>query len=256
MAMQSTTQILTGAQIVTATLKNLGVDTIFGYPGGIVLKVYDELFTDSEVKHILCRHEQACVHAAEGYSRAKGGQKPGVVLVTSGPGATNIVTGLANAYLDGYPLVVLTGQVSKELIGKDAFQEVNIIDIARPCTKETYQVTDVRDLEKTLVEAFHTALSGKKGPVVVDLAKNIFTETTEFDGLKLPSFEVRSDLDKIPRILSLLNDSERPVIVAGGGVLHSNAAHELASLACGLSIPVVSTMMGLLLRHDRTFWLL
>lgn len=245
MAMQSTTQILTGAQIVTATLKNLGVDTIFGYPGGIVLKVYDELFTDSEVKHILCRHEQACVHAAEGYSRSFGGQKPGVVLVTSGPGATNIVTGLANAYLDGYPLVVLTGQVSKELIGKDAFQEVNIIDIARPCTKETYQVTDVRDLEKTLVEAFHTALSGKKGPVVVDLAKNIFTETTEFDGLKLPSFEVRSDLDKIPRILSLLNDSERPVIVAGGGVLHSNAAHELASLACGLSIPVVSTMMGL-----------
>lgn len=245
MAMQSTTQTLTGAQIVTATLKNLGVDTIFGYPGGIVLKVYDELFTDSDIKHILCRHEQACVHAAEGYSRSFGGQKPGVVLVTSGPGATNIVTGLANAYLDGYPLVVLTGQVSKELIGKDAFQEVNIVDIARPCTKEAYQVTDVRDLEKTVVEAFHTALSGKKGPVVIDLAKNIFTETTEFDGMKLPPFEVRSDLDKIPRILSLLNDAERPVIVAGGGVLHSNAAHELASLACGLSIPVVSTMMGL-----------
>lgn len=245
MAMQSTTQTLTGAQIVTATLKNLGVDTIFGYPGGIVLKVYDELFTDSDIKHILCRHEQACVHAAEGYSRSFGGQKPGVVLVTSGPGATNIVTGLANAYLDGYPLVVLTGQVSKELIGKDAFQEVNIVDIARPCTKEAYQVTDVRDLEKTLVEAFHTALSGKKGPVVIDLAKNIFTETTEFDGMKLAPFEVRSDLDKIPRILSLLNDAQRPVIVAGGGVLHSNAAHELASLACGLSIPVVSTMMGL-----------
>ena len=245
MAMQSTTQTLTGAQIVTATLKNLGVDTIFGYPGGIVLKVYDELFTDSDIKHILCRHEQACVHAAEGYSRSFGGQKPGVVLVTSGPGATNIVTGLANAYLDGYPLVVLTGQVSKELIGKDAFQEVNIVDIARPCTKEAYQVTDVRDLEKTLVEAFHTALSGKKGPVVIDLAKNIFTETTEFDGMKLPAFDVRSDLDKIPRVLSLLNDAERPVIVAGGGVLHSNAAHELASLACGLSIPVVSTMMGL-----------
>ena len=243
--MQSTTQTLTGAQIVTATLKNLGVDTIFGYPGGIVLKVYDELFTDSDIKHILCRHEQACVHAAEGYSRSFGGQKPGVVLVTSGPGATNIVTGLANAYLDGYPLVVLTGQVSKELIGKDAFQEVNIVDIARPCTKEAYQVTDVRDLEKTLVEAFHTALSGKKGPVVIDLAKNIFTETTEFDGMKLPPFEVRSDLDKIPRVLSLLNDAQRPVIVAGGGVLHSNAAHELASLACGLSIPVVSTMMGL-----------
>lgn len=243
MSMQVTTKTLTGARILTETLKNLGVDTIFGYPGGIVLKVYDELFADPEIKHILSRHEQASVHQAEGYARTSG--KPGVVLVTSGPGATNVVTGIANAYLDGYPLVVLTGQVSKELIGKDAFQEVNIVDMTRSCTKKTYQVTDVRDLEKTLVEAFETALSGKKGPVLVDLAKNIFTETTDFEGLKLPAFEIRSELEKMPRILSLLNAAERPVIVAGGGVLHSNAAAELASLACGLSIPVVSTMMGL-----------
>lgn len=245
MAMQTSSKTLTGAKILTQTLKNLGVDTIFGYPGGIVLKVYDELFTDTEMKHYLSRHEQASVHAAEGYTRACGGIKPGVVLVTSGPGATNVVTGIANAYLDGSPLVVLTGQVSKELIGKDAFQEVNIVDITRSCTKMTYQVTDVRDLEKTIVNAFYTALLGKKGPVLVDLAKNIFTETTEFEGLSLPAFEVRSELEKIPRVLSLLNAAERPVIVAGGGVLHSNAAHELSALACGLSIPVVSTMMGL-----------
>lgn len=243
MAMQVTTNTLTGARILTETLKNLGVDTIFGYPGGIVLKVYDELFADSEIKHVLSRHEQASVHQAEGFARTSG--KPGVVLVTSGPGATNVVTGIANAYLDGYPLVVLTGQVSKELIGKDAFQEVNIVDITHSCTKKTYQVTDVRDLEKTLIDAFYTALSGKKGPVVVDLAKNIFTETTDFEGLSLPAFENRSELEKIPRILSLLNAAERPVIVAGGGVLHSNASQELASLSCGLSIPVVSTMMGL-----------
>lgn len=245
MAMQTSSKTLTGAKILTQTLKHLGVDTIFGYPGGIVLKVYDELFADSEIKHVLSRHEQACVHAAEGYARASGGRRPGVVLVTSGPGATNVVTGIANAYLDGYPLVVLSGQVSKELIGKDAFQEVNIVDITRSCTKKTYQVTDVRDLEKTLVDAFYTALSGKKGPVLVDIAKNIFTETTDFEGLTFPAFDVRSELEKIPRILSLLNSAERPVIVAGGGVLHSNAAAELAALACGLSIPVVSTMMGL-----------
>ncbi len=243
--MQAITKTLTGAQIVKATLKNLGVDTIFGYPGGIVLKVYDELFGDVEIKHVLNRHEQASIHAAEGYSRAHCGTKAGVVLVTSGPGATNIVTGLANAYLDGFPLVVLTGQVSKELIGKDAFQEVNIIEMTRTCTKKVFQVTDVRDLEKTLVEAFGVALSGKKGPVLVDLAKNIFTESTDFEGLKIDLPPTRSELEKVPRILALLNAAKRPVIVAGGGVLHANAAVELSTLACGLSIPVVSTMMGL-----------
>lgn len=218
---------------------------IFGYPGGIVLKVYDELFAQNEIRHILSRHEQASVHEAEGYSRVHGGLKAGVVLVTSGPGATNIVTGLANAYLDGYPLVVLTGQVSKELIGKDAFQEVDIVDITRPCTKKTYQVTDARKLEKTLVEAFSTALSGKKGPVVVDLAKNIFNESAEFKGLKLSVAQANSDFEKIVDILSLLNNSKHPVIVAGGGVVHSSAAPELAQFAQLTNIPVVSTMMGL-----------
>lgn len=245
MAMQVTTKTLTGAKILVETLKNLGVDMIFGYPGGIVLKVYDELFAEPEIKHILSRHEQASVHEAEGYSRAHGGRKAGVVLVTSGPGATNIVTGLANAYLDGYPLVVLTGQVSKELIGKDAFQEVDIVDITRPCTKKTFQVTDARQLEKTLVEAFSTALSGKKGPVVVDLAKNIFTENAEFEGLKLELPQMHSEINKVSDILALLNAAKHPVIVAGGGVVHSGAAAELAKFAGMANIPVVSTMMGL-----------
>lgn len=142
---------------------------------------------DSEIKHVLSRHEQACVHAAEGYARASGGRRPGVVLVTSGPGATNVVTGIANAYLDGYPLVVLSGQVSKELIGKDAFQEVNIVDITRSCTKKTYQVTDVRDLEKTLVVLFILQLSGKKGPVLVEYCKKYFYRNYGFEGLSFPA---------------------------------------------------------------------
>ncbi len=245
MTMQVETKTLIGAKILTETLKNLGVDTIFGYPGGIILKVYDEIFTDPDIKHYLSRHEQASIHSAEGYSRAHGGRKVGVVLVTSGPGATNIVTGLANAYLDGFPLVVLTGQVSKELIGRDAFQEANIVEIARPCTKKTYQVTDVRDLEKTLVDAFETALTDKKGPVLVDIAKNVFTETTALEGLTLNLPEKKTDFDKIPKILSMLNSVERPVIVAGGGVIHSGASAELSAFACQSRIPVVSTMMGL-----------
>lgn len=250
--MQVRTQTLTGAKIIIETLKNLGVKNIFGYPGGIVLKVYDEIFQQTEIKHILSRHEQASIHEAEGYARTTlaqaekiNGSCVGVSLVTSGPGATNIVTGLANAYLDGYPLVVLTGQVSKELIGKDAFQEVDIVDITRPCTKATYQVTDVQDLEQTLISAFTTALSGKKGPVVVDLAKNIFTEATNFQGLTLP--EIKNDTQdyKINQIVDLLNKAQRPVIVAGGGVTHSKADKELLNLAQTLQIPVVTTMMGL-----------
>jgi len=242
--MQVEIKTFTGAKILTETLKNLGVDTIFGYPGGIVLKIYDELFAQNDIKHILNRHEQATIHAAEGYSRAFNGKKAGVVLVTSGPGATNLVTGLANAYLDGYPLVVLTGQVSKELIGKDAFQEVNIVNIARSCTKKTYQVTAVENLEEVLIDAFKTALSGKKGPVLVDLAKNIFTEETEFKGLKL-SLEPPKSSGMINEIEKILSMSQHPVIVAGGGVVHSGASAELLEFAQKNSIPVVSTMMGL-----------
>ena len=251
--MQVSTKTLTGAKIIIETLKNLGVSTVFGYPGGIVLKVYDELAKQTDIKHILSRHEQASVHQAEGYTRAnlaicenditKQAGAVGVVLVTSGPGATNIVTGLANAYLDGYPLVVLTGQVSKELIGKDAFQEVNIVDITRSCTKKSYQVTNVKNLEETIVDAFTTALSGKKGPVVIDLAKNIFVETTEFKGLKIQKEEkVLPDLSDVVTKIKL---AKHPLIVAGGGVTHSQSNLALQSFARQNNIPVVSTMMGL-----------
>ena len=163
-----------GAKVIIDTLRALGVDTIFGYPGGIVLDLYDELYRQSEIKHVLVRHEQSAVHAAEGYARVTG--KCGVALVTSGPGATNTVSGIVNAYLDGFPVVVLTGQVFKNLIGKDAFQEANICDITKSCTKKVFQVTDARELQSTLKEAFAIAMSGKKGPVVVDLSKNVFGE--------------------------------------------------------------------------------
>lgn len=248
---------MTGAKIIVETLKNLGVDTIFGYPGGIVLEIYDELYKQTDIKHILCGHEQACVHSAEGYARIS--DKCGVVLVTSGPGATNLVTGLANAYLDGFPLVVLTGQVSKNLIGKDAFQEVNIIDITRSCTKKNFQVTDVKYLEKTIVEAFEVANSGKKGPVLIDLAKNIFSQVSEFTAMTTTSnnnFTYSSSHSSNPinsaainfykkDLLSLLKNSKKPVIIAGGGVRHSKAVHELENFANNTKIPVVSTMMGL-----------
>lgn len=234
----------TGAKIIVETLKKLGVDTIFGYPGGIVLGIYDELFKQNDIKHILVRHEQSAVHAAEGYARVSG--KCGVVLVTSGPGASNTVTGIANAYLDGYPVVVLTGQVSSNLIGKDAFQEVNIVEITKSCTKGAFQVKEVNDLEHTLVNAFETALSGKQGPVVVDLAKNIFTETAEYSGeAELTKSKLPINTDNLPTVLESLCNAKRPVIVAGGGVVQANASSELFEFAKLLNIPVVNTMMGL-----------
>ncbi len=236
---------LTGAQILVETLKSLGVECIFGYPGGIVLNVYDELFKQNDIKHYLVRHEQSAVHAAEGYARVSG--KCGVVLVTSGPGATNTISGIANAYLDGYPIVVLTGQVNSSLIGKDAFQEVDIIDITKSCTKANYQVRDVKDLESTLVEAFKTAVSGKKGPVVVDLTKNIFTENYEFvpiENLKAKDISI-SHNNNIKDVLEEICSAKKPVIVAGGGVVHSEASYELFCLAKLLGIPVVNTMMAI-----------
>lgn len=235
---------LTGAKMLVKTLKNLGVDTIFGYPGGIVLSIYDELFSQNEIKHILMRHEQAAVHAAEGYARVTG--KCGVVLVTSGPGATNTVTGIANAYLDGYPVVVLTGQVLSNLIGKDAFQEVNIIDITRSCTKANFQVTNVDDLKYTLEKAFNIATTGKQGPVVVDLAKDIFSQTTAVGSA---SFFVNNKEacpeTYIKDALKEICSAERPVIVSGGGVVQSEASKVITEFAQKLNIPVVNTMMGL-----------
>lgn len=233
-----------GAKVIIDTLRALGVDTIFGYPGGIVLDLYDELYRQSEIKHVLVRHEQSAVHAAEGYARVTG--KCGVALVTSGPGATNTVSGIVNAYLDGFPVVVLTGQVFKNLIGEDAFQEANICDITKSCTKKVFQVTDARELQSTLKEAFAVAMSGKKGPVVVDLSKNVFGEFVEYkaDNLSFNSESLECSKQDIERVFNRIKNSKRPVIVSGGGVTHSGAEEELFALSNSLNIPVVATMMG------------
>ena len=242
--MQTLIKTLTGAQIVIETLNKLGVDSIFGYPGGIVLGVYDELSKQNRIKHYLMRHEQAAVHAAEGYSRASG--KCGVAIVTSGPGATNIVTGVANAYLDGYPIVVITGQVSAELLHKDAFQEVDIIDITKSCTKANFQVKDVKDLQKTLIDAFAIAMSGKKGPVVVDITKNVFLEKFDYDDLLDQNIIEPNISDiNINKAIEAIFSAKNPLIVAGGGVILSDASKEIFEFAKLLDIPVVSTMMGL-----------
>ena len=238
------TKTLTGAQIIVKTLKNLGVDTIFGYPGGIVLSIYDELFKQNDIKHILVRHEQAAVHAAEGYARVSG--KCGVVLLTSGPGAANTVSGIANAYLDGYPLVVLTGQVFSSLIGKNAFQEVNILDITKSCTKAGFQITSAEQIQDTLYKAFNCATSGKKAPVVVDMAKNVFTEQVEIvektpDLIKEQSV-IKGNLAGV--LLEIIN-AKNPVVIAGGGVVHSHCEKELYNFVKQLGIPVVNTLMSL-----------
>ena len=245
MLVRNNIKTITGAKAVIKTLKELGVDTIFGYPGGIVLDLYDELYQQSDIKHILVRHEQSAVHASEGYSRTTG--KCGVVLVTSGPGATNTVTGIVNAYLDGYPIIILTGQVDKKIIGKNAFQEANICGITKTCTKAVFQVTDAKDIQKTIIEAYKIATSDKKGPVVIDLAKNIFTQNTVYD----TDFELIDNVNKsifkndIERIYNRIINSERPVIITGGGVNHAQAYNELNQFISKYNIPTVSTMMGL-----------
>lgn len=238
--MQTLTETYTGSKIVTETLKQLGIDAIFGYPGGIVLGVYDELAKQSDIKHYLVRHEQSAVHAAEGYARVSG--KCGAVIVTSGPGATNTVTGIANAYLDGFPLLVITGQVSSELLHQDAFQEVDIIDMTKSCTKQNFQVTSVKDLQKTLTEAYNTAMTGKKGPVVVDITKNVFSETANFQ----ENILIKDNQPVIPDVslaMQALFKAERPVIIAGGGAI--DAANEVIQFSKSFNIPVVLTMMGL-----------
>lgn len=244
------TRELTGAQIFMESLRKEAVTTIFGYPGAIILSIYEELYHCNDIKHYLVRHEQAAVHAAEGYSRVTG--KAGVVLVTSGPGATNTITGIANAYLDGYPLIVFTGQVSANLIGNDAFQEADVVGITRSCTKHNYLVKDVKDLAKTIKEAFYIATTGKPGPVVIDLAKNILEAKTEFsleEYCKEISIEgynptYKGNFKQISKALSLLCEAKRPAIIAGGGVLTSNASKELTELARLLNAPVATTLMG------------
>jgi len=238
---------LTGAQVLMKVLEEEGVDTIFGFPGGAVIDIYDEII-NTDIKHILVRHEQGAVHAADGYARATGGV--GVCLVTSGPGATNTVTGLASAYMDSIPVVVITGQVPTHLIGNDAFQEVDIVGITRPCTKHNYLVKDPRQLAKTLREAFYIAKSGRPGPVLVDIPKDLGQakiDYTESKGVHIKSYNpsVKPNKKQLKKVMELIKSAEKPVIFAGGGVVLSKGAQELTAFARAARIPVTGSLMGL-----------
>jgi acetolactate synthase-1/2/3 large subunit len=239
--------MLTGAQILMTILKDENVDTLFGFPGGAVIDIYDEL-SRTDIRHILVRHEQGAVHAADGYARASG--KVGVCLVTSGPGATNTVTGIASAYADSIPIVVLTGQVPTHLIGNDAFQEVDIVGITRSCTKHNYLVESIADLARILKEAFYLARSGRPGPVLVDIPKNIASTKTDFTPpgeVHLRSYNptYRPNQKQLREVVRLLQAAERPLIFAGGGVILSKGAAELTRLAREARIPVTTSLMGL-----------
>ena len=239
---------LTGAQILLKCLEREEVKHIFGYPGGVVLDIYDELTRTPQIRHILVRHEQAAVHAADGYARAS--SKVGVALVTSGSGATNTVTGIASAYLDSIPIVVFTGQVPTALIGNDAFQEVDIVGITRPCTKHNYLVKDINQLAYTIHEAFHIARSGRPGPVLVDLPKDVMQASIvpKFpEAIKIKSYNptYHANPRQVKRALELLLSAKRPVLYTGGGIILSDASEELAKFAHFLQIPVTSTLMGL-----------
>ena len=242
-----TNELYTGAEILLKSLVEEGVKEIFGYPGGVILTIYEALYNQNDIKHYLVRHEQAAVHAAEGYARTTG--KCGVALVTSGPGATNTVTGIANAYYDGYPIVVFTGQVGLNQIGNDAFQEADVVGITRSCCKHNYLVKDVKDLQRIIKEAFHIATTGKPGPVVVDLPKDILTQKTAFNypkTVKLAGYNpnYKGHPIQIGRALKMLSEAHRPVIISGGGVLTSGAYKELEKVANMLKIPVAHTLMG------------
>jgi acetolactate synthase-1/2/3 large subunit len=238
----------TGSEIFIECLKREGVKHIFGYPGGVVLNIFDLLYDEKDVNLILTRHEQGAVHAADGYARVTG--KPGVVLVTSGPGATNTVTGIATASMDSIPLVVFSGQVPTMLIGNDAFQEADIVGITRPCCKYNYLVKNVEDLAPTIREAFHIASSGRPGPVLIDLPKDVTTGMTDFvwpEKVDVKGYKPRYEGNKlmIKKAASLMASATKPVIVAGGGVVLSGAHKELAELAKFTDIPVTMTLMGL-----------
>ncbi|MFQ5648985.1 MAG: biosynthetic-type acetolactate synthase large subunit [bacterium] len=240
---------LTGSEILLRAFADQGVEVIFGYPGGVVLGLYDELYKkQGGFRHILIRHEQGGTHAADGYARATG--KPGVVLVTSGPGATNTVTGIATAYMDSIPLVVFTGQVPAAMIGNDAFQEADIVGITRPITKHSYLVRHVQELEEIVHEAFYIAQTGRPGPVLVDLPKDMLFARGRYQNKKrivIPgdSQPVNGQAQKIAAAAQLINSAKRPLIYAGGGVVLGDAAKEVAELALKTGIPVTTTLMGL-----------
>lgn len=240
-------QMYSGAEILLKSLLKEGVEEIFGYPGGVVLPLYDALYLQNDIKHYLVRHEQAAVHAAEGYARVSG--KAGVAIVTSGPGACNTITGLANAYYDGTPLILITGQVNSKLIGGDAFQEADIVGITRSCCKHNYLVKDVKDLARIVKEAFYIATTGKKGPVVIDIPVDIFNAKYTFDypkNVELVGYNptYKGHPLQVQRALDVLFEAKRPVIISGGGVVAANASEEVKEIATKLQIPVVHTLMG------------
>jgi acetolactate synthase-1/2/3 large subunit len=239
---------LTGSQVLFRTLHKEDANTIFGYPGGSVMDIYDEMFRQKDVRHILVRHEQGAIHAADGYARASG--KVGICLVTSGPGATNTVTGIANAYGDSIPVVVFTGQVPTHLIGNDAFQEVDITGITRSCTKHNYLVRRIEDLARTVREAFHIARSGRPGPVLVDLPKDVMQasieETQIEDDVHLNGTSALPDIEAdCVRAFKLLREAHRPLLFVGGGVILGKACDDLRTFAKRLHVPVISSLMGL-----------
>ena len=244
----ATGELMMGAEIFIRSLVDEGVDTIFGYPGGVVLSVYDKLYDVAELNHILVRHEQGGTHAADGYARATG--KAGVVLVTSGPGATNTVTGIATAYMDSIPMVVFTGQVPTALMGNDAFQEADTMGITRPVTKHSYLVKDVNELADTVRKAFHIATTGRPGPVLVDLPKDVLLAKTYYN--PSPKIELRGykpllkgNPRQISKAAEMINKAKKPVLYCGGGVINSNASVELTALAHRLNAPVTTTLLGL-----------
>lgn len=241
---------LSGGQIVVQCLKDEGVDLIFGYPGGAVLHLYDAIFQQDDVQHILVRHEQAATHAADAYARSTG--KPGVVLVTSGPGATNAVTGIATAYMDSIPMVVISGQVPSAVIGSDAFQEVDMVGITRPCVKHNFLINSVADIAETMKKAFHVATTGRPGPVVVDIPKDITDPNVKVPYTYPESVMMRSynppregDQVQIQKAVDLLLSAKRPMIYSGGGVVLGEASDELRDFSRLLGYPVTSTLMGL-----------
>ncbi len=241
---------MTGAEMVIAALQDQGVEVLFGYPGGSVLPIYDEIFKQEKIKHVLVRHEQGAVHAAEGYARSTG--KVGAVLVTSGPGATNAVTGLTDALLDSIPLVCITGQVPTHLIGNDAFQECDTVGITRPCTKHNWLVKRIEDLPRILHEAFHVAKSGRPGPVVIDIPKDVQFATGTYHGPKNIQHKtyrpkVKGDMDAIRHAVQMLGKAHRPIFYTGGGVINSgpHASQLLRELVKTTGFPITSTLMGL-----------
>jgi acetolactate synthase-1/2/3 large subunit len=251
---------LNGAQVLLECLKREGVEVVFGYPGGAVIDIYDRI-PESGLTHILVRHEQGAIHAADGYARASG--KVGCCLVTSGPGATNTVTGIATAYMDSIPVVIVTGQVPTPLIGNDAFQEVDIVGITRPCTKHNYLVKDVKDLALTIRRAFYLARSGRPGPVLVDVPKDVQQAKVKFrypddSEIRMRSYNptVKPNVKQLRRLAELILKARRPLIYAGGGVISSGSSAELTWLSQTLSIPVTATLMGLgCFPADDPLWL-